>query len=56
MQNGYWPDSVGNKPWADGSPTAPQEFWNAKPLWYDTWGKGDTRGMTVKSVKMYKQC
>ena len=54
--NGYFPDSVGNKPWADGSPSAPREFWDAKEEWLPTWGKGSKRGMTVQSVKMYKPC
>ena len=53
--NGYWPDKVGNKPWADQSPSAPLEFYDAKDIWYPTWGPGDARGMTVQSVKMYKQ-
>ena len=54
--NGFWPDLVGDKPWNNASPTAPLEFWKASPLWLRTWGEGDTKGMTVKSVKVYKPC
>jgi len=53
--NGFFKDGVGNKPWGDGSLTAPKQFWDANQLWLPTWGEGDTRGMTVKSVKMYKE-
>jgi hypothetical protein len=53
--NGYFPDGVGNKPWADGSPTAPLEFWQAKDAWLPTWGKGAERGMTVSNVKFYRE-
>lgn len=51
--NGFFRDGVGNKPWGDGSLMAPKEFWMAKDRWYPTWGEGDSRGMTVKSVKMW---
>jgi len=53
--NGFFPDEVGNKPWGNKSPTAPKEFWENHNSWYPTWGKGDKKGMTVKSVKMWKQ-
>jgi hypothetical protein len=53
--NGYFEDGVGNKPWGDGSLLAPGEFWQANPIWLPTWGEGDKRGMTVQSVKMYKE-
>ncbi|KAF8242297.1 concanavalin A-like lectin/glucanase [Wilcoxina mikolae CBS 423.85] len=53
--NGFFKDKVGNKPWGDGSITAPKEFWDAKAQWIDTWGKGDERGLTVKSVKMWRE-
>lgn len=54
--NGFWPDQVGNKPWADQSNEAPKEFWQAKDVWLPTWGEGASRGMTVRSVNMYKPC
>lgn len=44
----------GNKPWRNDSPRAMLDFWNGKDVWYPTWGEGDTRGMTVRSVKAYK--
>lgn len=54
--NGYFKDGASNKPWGDASPSAPSEFWSQHGIWYPTWGAKDERGMTVKSVKMYKQC
>lgn len=53
--NGFFPDGVGNKPWGDMSGTAPKEFWDSEPQWINTWGEGDKRGLTVKSVKMWKE-
>lgn len=53
--NGFFPDGVGNKPWGDMSGNAPKEFWDSEPQWISTWGEGDTRGLTVKSVKMWKE-
>jgi hypothetical protein len=53
--NGFFKDKVGNKPWGDGSKTAPKEFWDNKAQWLPTWGAGDSRGMTVKSVKMWSE-
>lgn len=53
--NGFFKDGVGNKPWGDGSLTGPKEFWDARQLWLPTWGEPVDRGMTVKSVKMYKE-
>jgi len=53
--NGFFKDGVGNKPWGDGSETAPKEFWDSRSQWESTWGEGDTRGMTVRSVKMWSE-
>ena len=53
--NGFFPDGVANKPWGDASFTAPREFWGATDQWYPTWGVGDKKGMTVKSVKMWTE-
>jgi len=53
---GYFADSVGGKPWVDwGSATAARDFWSANATWLPTWGVGEDRGMTVKSVKMWEQ-
>ena len=52
--NGFFKDGVANKPWGDASLTAPRQFFDAESTWYPTWGEGDKRGMTVKSVKMWK--
>ena len=48
-------DGYRNKPWVDGSPTAAEQFLNAQSAWEPTWGEGDTRGMTVKSVKLFSR-
>ncbi len=47
-------DKVGNKPWLDSATNAEWAFWSAADEWLPTWGEGDTRGMTVKSVKMWQ--
>lgn len=53
---GYFLDSVGGKPWIDwGSATAARDFWKANHTWLPTWGPGDSRGMTVKSAKMWQE-
>ncbi|KAH7318592.1 putative secreted glucosidase [Stachybotrys elegans] len=53
-RNGWFLDNVGQKPWLDGSTNAQWNFWNAASEWLPTWGEGDSRGMTVKSVKMWQ--
>jgi hypothetical protein len=53
--NGFFPDGVSNKPWIDGSLTSMRDFWKANTTWLPTWGSGEDRGMTVKSVKMWQQ-
>jgi hypothetical protein len=53
--NGYFPDGVGNKPWGDLSLNAPAQFWSAENNWKSTWGAGAEAGMTVKSVKMWRE-
>ncbi|KAJ9654774.1 hypothetical protein H2198_006213 [Neophaeococcomyces mojaviensis] len=50
--NGWFEDGVAGKPWVDGSPTAPKDFWNARDRWYPTWTDPTLR---VKSVKMWQQ-
>jgi hypothetical protein len=45
---------AGNKPWRNDSPRAMRDFWEARDQWYPTWGDANQRGMTVRSVKMYK--
>lgn len=54
--NGWFADEVANKPWVDGSPTAPYDFWAAKNQWYSTWPTDSTRGMTIDYVKMWQKC
>ncbi|KAI1839982.1 hypothetical protein JX265_013598 [Neoarthrinium moseri] len=53
--NGYFPDGVGNKPWTDGSESPMKDFYLANSTWLPTWGSGDSRGMVVKSVKMWQE-
>ena len=53
--NGFFPDSKGGKPWLDGKGSAMSDFWNDSATWLPTWGEGDQRGMTVKSVRMWQQ-
>jgi hypothetical protein len=53
--NGFFPDAEGSKPWIDGAKTAMRDFWKANKTWSPTWGPGDERGMTVKSVKMWQE-
>ena len=52
--NGYFPDGVGGKPWGDGSRVAAKEYWDARNTWLPTWGNGDSKGLTVKRVRMYR--
>ena len=47
-------DKIGGKPWLDGATNAQWAFWDSADEWLPTWGEGDTRGMTVKSVKMWQ--
>jgi hypothetical protein len=53
--NGWFYEGKGNKPWVDGSPSAQADFIKAKDQWLPTWGEGNDRGMTVKSVKMWRE-
>lgn len=53
--NGFFEDGVANKPWVDASYNAPKEFFDARQLWMPTWPNGTDGGMTVRSVKMWRQ-
>ncbi|PVH99984.1 glycoside hydrolase family 16 protein [Periconia macrospinosa] len=54
-QNGWFFDGKNNKPWVDNGPTAARDFIKAKDQWLPTWGEGNDRGMTIKSVKMWQE-
>ncbi|CAN8097111.1 unnamed protein product [Discula destructiva] len=54
-RNGWFADDQGGKPWLDGATNAQWTFWNDAGTWLPTWGEGDARGMTVKSVKMWER-
>ncbi|CAJ0546586.1 Ff.00g012130.m01.CDS01 [Fusarium sp. VM40] len=53
--NGWFPDAIGGKPWADSSETPMRDFWKANDTWLPTWGPVKDRGMVVKSVKMWQE-
>lgn len=49
-------DGVGNKPWIDDTQhLAATSFYEKVDEWYPTWGPGNDRGMTIKSVKMWQE-
>ena len=52
--NGYFPDGQCGKPWSNTSPTAVNEFYNAKAQWYPTWNYPATHdsAMQIRSVKV----
>ncbi|KFY02959.1 hypothetical protein O988_01777 [Pseudogymnoascus sp. VKM F-3808] len=55
-RNGWFLDGVGGKPWVDASTyLAPGAFYQRVDDWLPTWGEGNARGMTVKSVKMWQE-
>ncbi|KAJ7887359.1 concanavalin A-like lectin/glucanase domain-containing protein [Mycena leptocephala] len=54
--NGWFPDGP-EKPWLDGSGTAPLDFLRAQNQWYPTWPQDiSKRAMVVDSVKMWEKC
>ncbi|KAF4955565.1 hypothetical protein FSARC_11828 [Fusarium sarcochroum] len=53
--NGWFPDAIGGKPWADSSETPMRDFWKANETWLPTWGPKEERGMVIKSVKMWQE-
>ncbi|KAJ6629849.1 concanavalin A-like lectin/glucanase domain-containing protein [Mycena sp. CBHHK59/15] len=54
--NGWFPDGP-EKPWLDGSATAPRDFLQAQDKWYPTWSQDVAkRAMVVDSVKMWEKC
>ncbi|KAF4970251.1 hypothetical protein FZEAL_10086 [Fusarium zealandicum] len=52
---GWFPDGMGEKPWADGSDTPMKDFWKANSTWLPSWGPVEDRGMIVRSVKMWQE-
>lgn len=48
-------DQVGDKPWIDAASNSRWTFWDSAQKWLPTWGEGDKKGMTIKSVKMWQQ-
>ncbi|KAJ7073513.1 glycoside hydrolase family 16 protein [Mycena belliarum] len=54
--NGWFPDGP-EKPWLDGSATAPLDFLRAQDQWYPTWPQDlSKRAMVIDSVKMWEKC
>jgi beta-glucanase (GH16 family) len=54
--NGWFQDGASGKPWVDTSPTAAQEFWDARDQWYPTWTAPGAGQMEVSKVEMWQQC
>ncbi|KAH0828623.1 glucan 1,3-beta-glucosidase [Lanmaoa asiatica] len=55
--SGWFPDSVGGKPWYDGSATAMRDFASAQGTWSATWpSSADSRAFRVDYVKMWQLC
>ncbi|KAM5497480.1 hypothetical protein McanMca71_007343 [Microsporum canis] len=52
--NGWFPDGKGGKPWTDVGQAA-SDFYSSLDKFYPTWPKDNSRGMTIKSVKMWQQ-
>ncbi|KAF2761336.1 glycosyl hydrolase [Pseudovirgaria hyperparasitica] len=53
-RNGWFRDGEGGKPWTDAGNSA-YDFYKNIDQWLPTWGEGNARGMTVKSVKMWQE-
>jgi len=53
-----WTNGNGPKPWANTSPTAFKDFYDAKDSWYPTWqpevNNGENAAMQVKSVRVWQ--
>jgi hypothetical protein len=47
-------DGKSGKPWVDAGTNAQWEFYGDAASWLPTWGEGASRGMTVRSVKMWQ--
>ncbi|EGE05576.1 glycosyl hydrolase [Trichophyton equinum CBS 127.97] len=52
--NGWFPDGKGGKPWTDVGQAA-SDFYSSLDKFYPTWPKDNSRGMTVRSVKMWQE-
>ncbi|ROV99140.1 hypothetical protein VMCG_06687 [Cytospora schulzeri] len=53
-KNGWFLDGKGGKPWVDDATNAQWTFFDDADTWLPTWGEPDSRGMTVRSVKMWQ--
>ncbi|OBS23648.1 hypothetical protein FPOA_04197 [Fusarium poae] len=51
--NGWFQDGKSGKPWYDASPTAKNDFWDARDQWYPTWKQPQVE---VSRVLMMQQC
>lgn len=53
--NGYFQDGVCNKPWANSSGNAANEFWNSRGTWFPTWNYPETHdaAMKIDYVRVY---
>lgn len=53
-RNGWFTDGLGEKPWTDAGHAA-ADFYKSLDTFYPTWPKDNSRGMTVKSVRMWQE-
>jgi len=49
----YFPDGVGNKPWVNSDPHAPNSFWAARQQWLPTW-QGEGAALQVDWVRVWQ--
>ncbi|KAG2148227.1 glycoside hydrolase family 16 protein [Suillus bovinus] len=55
--SGWFPDSVGGKPWYDGSANAMRDFASVQDQWSATWpSSADERAFRIDYVKMWSLC
>lgn len=54
--NGYFPDGICGKPWANSSGAAANDFWNSRGAWYPTWNYPATNdaAMKIDYVRVYQ--
>lgn len=54
----FWSDDLTDKPWKNtqSRSTAMANFGTQSDKWHATWPEDNSRGMQVKSVKMWSKC
>lgn len=55
--NGYFPDTLHEKPWRNNQQNAHTAFWNGKNLWLNNWKLNENHGhdasFIIDSVKIW---